>query len=171
MAPHSSTLAWNNPRDRGAWWAAVYGVAQSRTRLKRLSSSSREEEGALSGTDQWQNRAVNWLLVDSCSLGWEEGPTGMPSQRLRRTVIVCVCLSGACRLEPGSERPFVPWGPSGTTTIQVLPKRRHISVGGSLRARSPDPAQLSSLWESGAQNPTGPQAPQATGRQGQVQAN
>ena len=30
-----------NPRDRGAWWAAVYGVTQSRTRLKRLSSSSR----------------------------------------------------------------------------------------------------------------------------------
>ena len=29
-----------NPRDRGAWWAAVYGVAQSRTRLKQLSSSS-----------------------------------------------------------------------------------------------------------------------------------
>ena len=29
-----------NPRDRGAWWAAVYGVAQSWTRLKRLSSSS-----------------------------------------------------------------------------------------------------------------------------------
>ena len=29
-----------NPRDGGAWWAAVYGVAQSRTPLKRLSSSS-----------------------------------------------------------------------------------------------------------------------------------
>ena len=29
-----------NPRDRGAWWAAVSGVAQSRTRLKQLSSSS-----------------------------------------------------------------------------------------------------------------------------------
>ena len=29
-----------NPRDGGAWWAAVYGVAQSRTRLKQLSSSS-----------------------------------------------------------------------------------------------------------------------------------
>ena len=28
-----------NPRDGGAWWAAVYGVAQSRTRLKQLSSS------------------------------------------------------------------------------------------------------------------------------------
>ena len=29
-----------NPRDRGSWWAAVCGVAQSRTQLKRLSSSS-----------------------------------------------------------------------------------------------------------------------------------
>jgi len=29
-----------NPRDGGAWWAAVYGVAQSWTRLKWLSSSS-----------------------------------------------------------------------------------------------------------------------------------
>ena len=29
-----------NPRDRGAQWAALYGVAQSRTRLRRLSSSS-----------------------------------------------------------------------------------------------------------------------------------
>ena len=29
-----------NPKDREAWWAAVYGVAQSWTRLKRLSSSS-----------------------------------------------------------------------------------------------------------------------------------
>jgi len=29
-----------NPRDGGAWWAAVYGVTESQTRLKRLSSSS-----------------------------------------------------------------------------------------------------------------------------------
>ena len=29
-----------NPRDGGAWWVAVYGVAQNRTWLKRLSSSS-----------------------------------------------------------------------------------------------------------------------------------
>ena len=29
-----------NPRDGGAWWAAIYGVAQSWTRLKRLSNSS-----------------------------------------------------------------------------------------------------------------------------------
>src|SRR5574340_686666 len=33
-----------NPRDRGAWWAAIYGVAQSRIRLKQLSSSSRQTD-------------------------------------------------------------------------------------------------------------------------------
>ena len=32
-----------NPGDGGAWWAAVYGVTQSRTRLKRLSSSNGKE--------------------------------------------------------------------------------------------------------------------------------
>ena len=40
---HGNPLQYScleNPRDRGAWWAAVYGVAQSQTRLKRLSSSS-----------------------------------------------------------------------------------------------------------------------------------
>ena len=31
-----------NPRDCGAWWAAIYGVAQSRKQLKRLSSSRRK---------------------------------------------------------------------------------------------------------------------------------
>ena len=35
---HCSCL--ENPRDGGAWWTAVYGVAQSWTRLKQLSSSS-----------------------------------------------------------------------------------------------------------------------------------
>ena len=46
-----------NPRDREAWWAAVYGVTQSRTRLKRLSSSSRrqkkqEEISSLKSTEE-----------------------------------------------------------------------------------------------------------------------
>ena len=41
------TLKWQptpvflpNPKDGGAWWAAIYRVSQSQTRLKRLSSSS-----------------------------------------------------------------------------------------------------------------------------------
>ena len=33
MATHSSILAWENPRDRGAWQATVHGVAKSWTRL------------------------------------------------------------------------------------------------------------------------------------------
>ena len=33
-------LPGEHPRDGGAWWAAVYGIAQSQTWLKRLSSSS-----------------------------------------------------------------------------------------------------------------------------------
>ena len=40
---HGNPLQYScleNPRDGGAWWAAIYGVAQSWTRLKRLSSSS-----------------------------------------------------------------------------------------------------------------------------------
>ena len=32
-----------NPRDGGAWWAAIYGITQSRTQLKQLSSSSSRE--------------------------------------------------------------------------------------------------------------------------------
>ena len=50
-----------NPRDGGAWWAAVYGVTHSRTRLKRLSSSS-------SGSTK-QHTAVkeNWaFLINWC---------------------------------------------------------------------------------------------------------
>ena len=30
-ATHSSILTWRIPKDRGAWWAAVYGVAKSQT--------------------------------------------------------------------------------------------------------------------------------------------
>ena len=54
-----------NPRDGIAWWAAVYGVAQSRT-LKRLSSSSREEE----------NKAFRWCPW--CQ-SWQELEPDLPS--------------------------------------------------------------------------------------------
>ena len=42
-----------NPRDGEAWWAAVSGVAQNRTRLKRVSSSSSNFVQPLS---TWKNR-------------------------------------------------------------------------------------------------------------------
>ena len=49
-----------NPRDGEAWWAAVYGVAQSRTRLQRLSSSSSSSKGL----GHWLSAALyNMLLM------------------------------------------------------------------------------------------------------------
>ena len=50
-----------NPRDGGAWWAAVYGVAQSWTRLKRLSSSSSNQSLNEWETRFWE-RSLTWLL-------------------------------------------------------------------------------------------------------------
>ena len=47
-----------NPRDRGAWWAAVYGVTQSWTQLKRLSSSSSKT----SPTQQKYNSSHPWIF-------------------------------------------------------------------------------------------------------------
>ena len=43
-----------NPRDGRAWWAAVNGVAQSRTRLKQLSSSSSNPVNAETQGLDWQ---------------------------------------------------------------------------------------------------------------------
>ena len=65
---HCSCL--DNPRDRGAWWAAVYGVAQSRTRLKWLSIGRRESTGLCrnyctwieGGNGHFKDCGAVWLL-------------------------------------------------------------------------------------------------------------
>ena len=58
-----------NLRDRWAWWAAIYGLAQSRTRLKWLSSSSRqmeEDSEAWCAVIHWftknQTQLSNWTM-------------------------------------------------------------------------------------------------------------
>ena len=48
-----------NPRDGGAWWAAIYGVSQSRTRLKRLSSSSNDWATPICSHISVLTRAIN----------------------------------------------------------------------------------------------------------------
>ena len=48
-----------NPRDEGVWWAAVSGVAQSRTRLKRLSRCSSSSHHAW-GRDGWIASPTQW---------------------------------------------------------------------------------------------------------------
>ena len=57
-----------NPREGGAWWAAIYGVTQSRTRLKRLSSSSSKLVFFFHIEDVWTKHfrpslVDPWLLV------------------------------------------------------------------------------------------------------------
>ena len=61
-----------NPRDRGAWWSAVYGVAQSRTQLKRLSSSS-SSSSQVKAAVQLRGR-VSELSSLACPQGlWSQG--------------------------------------------------------------------------------------------------
>ena len=50
-----------NPRDRGAWWAAVYGVAQGRTRLKRL--SRQQITSYWSFLNLWSVTCQVWIIV------------------------------------------------------------------------------------------------------------
>ena len=64
MATHSSVLAWRIPGTGGAWWAAVYEVAQSLTRLKRLSSSSSNKEQTL-GKASKKEKTLYFLEVYS----------------------------------------------------------------------------------------------------------
>ena len=51
-----------NPRDGGAWWAAVYGIAQSRIRLKWLSSS----RGFFTSLDAVSFFPLNCRMSDTC---------------------------------------------------------------------------------------------------------
>ena len=53
-----------NPRDGGSWWAAVYGVTQSWTRLKRLSSSS-SSSSVLNFSTWFDHLAVAWVVFNS----------------------------------------------------------------------------------------------------------
>ena len=59
-----------NPRDGGAWWAAVTGVAQSQTRLKRLSSSSSSMTDKVEKNEQFQMPMKTWSNRNS-HFWWE----------------------------------------------------------------------------------------------------
>ena len=57
-----------NPRDRGAWWAAVYGMAQSQTRLKRLSSSSYIQFSSVQSLSRVRLFTTPWIAASQASL-------------------------------------------------------------------------------------------------------
>jgi len=77
-----------NPRDGGAWWAAIYGVAQSRTRLKRLSSSSSNNYILSTGNTHLNvlsRNSVLFVTSRSCDLNWSRS---VFSKRVRFTSFV-----------------------------------------------------------------------------------
>ena len=98
-----------NPRDRGAWWAALYGVTQSWTRLKWLSSySSRPQPIRLLcpwdslGKDTGVGHALLWGVFPIqgsnphllCPLHWQTDslPLAPPGKPIYLCVCVCVCV-------------------------------------------------------------------------------
>ena len=58
-----------NPRDGGAWWASIYGVAQGRTGLKWLSSSSSKE---CFGKDLQEERIRQTHMTLTMPSPWEQ---------------------------------------------------------------------------------------------------
>ena len=98
-----------NPRDRGAWWAAIYGVAQSQTRLNRLSSSSSRSSSLYSGF------SLVAASGDYSSLLWWASPWGgfsCGTQALSAGASVVVAhrlsCSKACGIFPYQEFNRVP---------------------------------------------------------------
>ena len=82
MATHSSSLASRNPGDGGAWWAAVYGVAQSRTRLKRLSSKIHTEElmDKVSECNHLNGSVIVYPISPSGRRQWHPTPVLLPGE-------------------------------------------------------------------------------------------
>ena len=77
-----------NPRDGEAWWATVYGVAQSRTQLKRLSSSSCSRHKLSHIQNGWRALTFSCLLLKILTCLVLE--SNSESKRLAINVIWCM---------------------------------------------------------------------------------
>ena len=74
-----------NPRDGRAWWAAVYGITQSRTRLKQLSSSS--------SSRRWREPALVFFLLPPLL-----DNSGFPRPRLSGNLGLGLAAAAAAKL-------------------------------------------------------------------------
>ena len=77
-----------NPVDGGAWWAAVYGVAQSQTRLKWLSISLAGTQElwvqSLGHEDSLEKEMATHSSILAWKIPWTEQPGGLQSMGLQR---------------------------------------------------------------------------------------
>ena len=83
-----------NPMDRGAWWAAVYGVAQSRTWLKQLSSSN-----SMYGCESWTIKKAGHWIIDAFELWCWRRLLGVPWTALRSNQSILKEISSEYSLE------------------------------------------------------------------------
>ena len=106
-----------NPRDGGAWWAAVYGVAQSRTRLKRLSSSSsssllKQKYIQVRGIPRWQWERIHlqcrrpwkcqfnpWVRKTLWRRKWQPIPVFLPGKAHEQRSQLCCSPWGGKELD------------------------------------------------------------------------
>ena len=80
-----------NPRDGGAWQAAVYGVARNRTRLKRLSSSSssRASQRAVKNLAECRRRGLYpWVRKIPWRSTWQPTPVFLPGEFHGQKILV-----------------------------------------------------------------------------------
>ena len=108
-----------NPRDRGAWWAAIYGISQSWTRLKRLSSSS-------SSSSKKEKKPTSFIIkykISKSARGKKKIPLGRGPDGFIRELVLSntqrTCMH-ACILSPFSRvqlsRRLCPWDSADKTT-------------------------------------------------------
>ena len=79
------------PRDGEAWWAAVYGVARNRTRLKRLSSSSssRASQRAVKNLAECRRRGLYpWVRKIPWRSTWQPTPVFLPGEFHGQKILV-----------------------------------------------------------------------------------
>jgi len=105
-----------NPRDEGAWWAAVSGVAQNRTQLKRLSSSS-------SSVCVLEKEMATYSSVLAWRIPGTREPGGLPSlgsHRVRHDWSDLAAAVYVCQLQsPNSHH--LPSPPSSTSVSLFVP--------------------------------------------------
>ena len=90
-----------NPRDGGASWAAVYGIAQSRTRLKRLSSSS-SSRGPGRLKPQWLKQSLIKTSIITCPYSFLSLSTPslpFPGSFLKYTPHTLILISASSLME------------------------------------------------------------------------
>ena len=82
-----------NPRDGGAWWAAVYGVAQSRTWLKWLSSIHKSQSPNLSLPTAFPSGTYKFVfyVCASISVLWIICTIFFPTYKWYHMIFVFLC--------------------------------------------------------------------------------